>query len=56
MDGGASSKSGTVEKDINLSIATKLKESLKKSGYKVVMTRDRRYRLYSSSGTIRAKV
>ena len=39
MDGGTSSKNGTVEKDINLSIVKKLKVSLEKAGYKVVMTR-----------------
>jgi N-acetylmuramoyl-L-alanine amidase len=55
MDGGASSKSGTVEKDINLSIATKLKESLQKIGYKVVMTRDEGTQLYSNKGTIRER-
>lgn len=55
MDGGASSKSGTTEKDINLSIATKLKESLQKTGYKVVMTREVGTQLYSSGGTIRER-
>ncbi|MCB2290262.1 N-acetylmuramoyl-L-alanine amidase CwlD [Clostridium sp. CS001] len=55
MDGGASSKSGTTEKDINLSIATKLKESLQKIGYKVVMTREVGTELYSTDGTIRQR-
>ena len=40
MDGGTSSKNGTLEKDINFSIAVKLKERLKKTGYEVVMTRE----------------
>ena len=48
MDGGASSKNGTVEKNINLSIATKLKESLQKIGYEVVMTREEGTELYSN--------
>ncbi len=40
IDGGAVSKSGIVEKDINLSIALKLRELLRLSGYTVVMTRE----------------
>ena len=40
IDGGAKSKQGTVEKDINLSIALKLKEALSQSGYKVYLTRE----------------
>lgn len=40
FDGGAISKNGTVEKDINLSIALKLRECLKQYGFKVVMTRE----------------
>ncbi|MBU3146460.1 N-acetylmuramoyl-L-alanine amidase CwlD [Clostridium sp. CF012] len=55
MDGGTSSKNGTVEKNINLSIATKLKDNLQKIGYEVVMTREEDAGLYSSSGTIRAR-
>lgn len=55
MDGGTSSKNGTVEKNINLSIAIKLKESLQKIGYEVFMTREEDAGLYSSSGTIRAR-
>ncbi|MBW9145132.1 N-acetylmuramoyl-L-alanine amidase CwlD [Clostridium sp. CM027] len=54
MDGGTSSQNGTVEKDINLSIAKKLKESLKKAGYEVVMTREEDTGSYSKSGTIRS--
>lgn len=38
-DGGASSKSGDLEKDINLSIAQKLKEMLEVAGVNVRMTR-----------------
>ena len=55
MDGGTSSKNGTVEKDINFSIATKLKARLKKAGYEVVMTRDDDTGLYSNKGTIRER-
>lgn len=40
IDGGAVSKSGLVEKDINLSIALKLRELLQLSGFRVVMTRE----------------
>ncbi|MBU3160319.1 N-acetylmuramoyl-L-alanine amidase CwlD [Clostridium frigoris] len=55
MDGGASSKNGTVEKNINLIIATKLKVSLQKAGYEVFMTREDDTGLYSNKGTIRQK-
>lgn len=55
MDGGTSSENGTVEKNINLSIATKLKVDLQKSGYEVIMTREDDTGLYLNSGTIRAK-
>ncbi|NME84030.1 N-acetylmuramoyl-L-alanine amidase CwlD [Clostridium sp. SM-530-WT-3G] len=40
IDGGAKSKQGTIEKDINLSIALKLKDLLEKNDYKVFMTRE----------------
>ena len=39
LDGGASSKDGSKEKDINLSIVKHLKKYLEQSGAKVVMTR-----------------
>ena len=39
FDGGASSKSGVPEKDINLSIALKTRDILNFLGYEVVMTR-----------------
>ncbi|MDY2730349.1 MAG: N-acetylmuramoyl-L-alanine amidase, partial [Clostridium sp.] len=39
-DGGAKSKSGTNEKEINLSISLKLKNKLQDEGYKVYMTRE----------------
>ena len=40
IDGGAQSKNGTIEKDINLQISKRLKERLEKEGYKVNMTRE----------------
>jgi N-acetylmuramoyl-L-alanine amidase len=40
VDGGARSKNGTIEKHINLSIATKLKKALEDAGYLVYMTRE----------------
>ncbi|MEK6266029.1 MAG: N-acetylmuramoyl-L-alanine amidase CwlD [Clostridium sp.] len=55
MDGGTSSNNGTVEKNINLSIATKLKIRLQNLGYEVVMTREDDTGLYLNSGTIRSK-
>lgn len=39
-DGGAASKNGTVEKELNLKIALKLKSELETKGYKVFMTRE----------------
>jgi N-acetylmuramoyl-L-alanine amidase len=39
IDGGAKSKNGTVEKDINLSISIKLKAELEAANYIVYMTR-----------------
>lgn len=55
MDGGTSSAGGTVEKNINLSIAIKLKHSLESLGYEVVMTREDDNGLDSLNGTIRQK-
>lgn len=40
IDGGANSKTGTVEKDINLIISLKLKSRLESEGYKVFITRE----------------
>ena len=39
-DGGASSSAGLVEKDVNLEIATILRDMLEANGVKVVMTRE----------------
>lgn len=55
IDGGAVSKSGTVEKDINLSISLKLRDILSKKGYKVIMTREEDKGLYTNDGKIRKK-
>jgi len=55
MDGGTSSKTGTIEKNINLNIAIKLKTKLQNAGYQVVMTREEDKGILSSSGTIREK-
>lgn len=40
FDGGAVADDGTVEKDINLAIATVLADFLRTGGYEVIMTRD----------------
>ena len=40
IDGGATSDSGLVEKDINLAIALNLRDMLQASGYPVIMTRE----------------
>lgn len=40
MDGGAVGKTGTLEKDLNLSIALKLKNKLLDNGFNVILTRD----------------
>ncbi|NLP29393.1 MAG: N-acetylmuramoyl-L-alanine amidase CwlD [Clostridia bacterium] len=47
MDGGAVSKNGAKEKDINLSISIKLRKVLENYGYIVIMTRDKDQGLYS---------
>lgn len=39
IDGGTSTKDGTIEKDINLSIALKLRDTLESMGINTVMTR-----------------
>lgn len=55
IDGGAVSKRGTIEKNINLSIGLKFKEDLEKKGFKVIMTRDTDSGLYQNEGTVREK-
>ena len=36
IDGGAQSKSGTIEKDINLQISLKLRDNLEEKGYRYI--------------------
>ena len=55
IDGGAISKNGTVEKEINLAIALKLRDSLEDRGYKVFMTRDSDIGLYENGKSIKEK-
>ncbi|KZL93210.1 germination-specific N-acetylmuramoyl-L-alanine amidase precursor [Clostridium magnum DSM 2767] len=55
VDGGAVSKSGIMEKDINLKISLKLRDKLTKEGYKVLMTREEDKGLYEDEGRIRKK-
>lgn len=55
IDGGAESKSGIVEKNINLSIGLKLKRVLENKNFDVVMTRQEDKGLYTENGTIRKK-
>jgi N-acetylmuramoyl-L-alanine amidase len=55
FDGGASSKSGMVEKEINLSVSLKLRSELENKGYKVYLTRDSDQGLYDKGTTIKEK-
>jgi len=55
IDGGAVSKRGTVEKDLNLQISKKVKTALTNLGYQVIMTREDDSGLYENNGTIRNK-
>ena len=55
IDGGAKSKAGTIEKDINLQISLKLRDNLEEKGYKVYMTRDEDEGLYQKGNTVREK-
>ncbi|OFI06855.1 germination-specific N-acetylmuramoyl-L-alanine amidase precursor [Clostridium acetireducens DSM 10703] len=55
VDGGAVSKRGTVEKDINLKISLKLRDKLKDKGFNVVMTREEDKGLYKEKGSLRKK-
>lgn len=55
-DGGAVGVGGVVEKDINLSIALKLRDLLEVSGYNVIMTRDKDEAVYDDEAkTLRQK-
>jgi N-acetylmuramoyl-L-alanine amidase CwlD len=55
IDGGAVSKSGIMEKDINLKISLNLRDKLIKEGFKVIMTREEDKGLYEDQGRIRKK-
>lgn len=55
MDGGAETKDGISEKNINLKISSKLRDELKKDGYTVLMTRECDKGLYTEGGRIRKK-
>lgn len=55
IDGGAVAKDGTLEKDINLIIAKKVRDLLVKEGYKVLMSREEDKSLCTEGGTIRKK-
>lgn len=55
IDGGAKSKNGTIEKDINLAISLKLKTKLEEMGYKVAMTREDDIGLYENGKTVKNK-
>ena len=56
MDGGAVGCDGTLEKDLNLEIATTLAELLRISGYNVVMTRTEDVMLSTDDGGGTAKL
>ncbi|MCQ2968593.1 MAG: N-acetylmuramoyl-L-alanine amidase CwlD [Clostridium sp.] len=55
IDGGAISKNGTIEKEINLEISLKLRDGLEDKGYKVFMTRDTDTGLYKKGKSIKEK-
>lgn len=55
IDGGGHSKAGTLEKDLNLAISLKLKNSLEKEGYKVFSTREEDKGLYDDNLKVKEK-
>lgn len=55
IDGGAKSKNGTIEKDINLAISLKLRSKLEEKGYKVSMTREDDIGLYEDGKNVKNK-
>ena len=56
MDGGAQSRGGVCEKDINLAISLMVKELAEEENWHVIMTRDEDVGLYSEEkGSIRSK-
>lgn len=55
-DGGAVSESGVIEKNINLSVALRLRDILQASGYNVIMTREKDIAIYDDDAeTLREK-
>lgn len=55
-DSGAVADNGVLEKDINLDVSKKLRDMLKATGYKVIMTRDEDTAIYDKdSKTLRQK-
>lgn len=55
-DGGAVSKGGTIESELNLAVATKLEEELTERGYRVIMTRTGSEGIFEDSdASLRAK-
>lgn len=55
FDGGGSSKTGVLEKGINLNISFKLREELQKQGYDVLMTREEDKLLYDDNDKSRTR-
>lgn len=55
IDGGASSKDGTIEKNINLNIGLLLGANLKSQGYKVEYTRTEDVSLYTEGKSVKEK-
>lgn len=55
IDGGASSKSGLVEKEITLSIANYLRDYLQQAGALVLMTREGDYDLADQGASVRKR-
>ena len=48
LDGGAVGANGTLEKDVNLSVALHLRDMLEMSGFNVVLTRDEDISIYDA--------
>lgn len=55
IDGGAVGRSGTLESNVNLDIALRLRKLLEQDGAVVILTRDEDEGLYTHEGTIRKK-
>lgn len=55
IDGGAVGKNGTIESQVNLEIALRVRKLLEQDGAIVLLTRDEDVGLYSENGTIRNK-